>query len=60
MHTLRLVLAVTGIALFVAGDLAWLLRQTFDRPISMRVSGTLLGSGVVLFAIALLFFAFDL
>ena len=49
-----LLLIVAGVVLIVAGDLAWLWRQTTNRTMDMRVTGTLIGAGAALVAAALL------
>ena len=59
MHTLRLVLVLAGLALFVVGDAFWLARQTRHHSMNMRVTGGLVGAGVALVAIAVLLFALD-
>ena len=59
MHTLRLVLVLTGLALFVIGDALWLVRQTRHHSMSVRVTGGLVGAGIALVAIAVLLFALD-
>lgn len=52
-----LVLFVVGLAMFVIGDLLWLLRNTFNRPMNLRVTGTLVGGGVALLSVGLLTWA---
>ena len=59
MHTLRLVLVLAGLALFVAGDALWLMRQTLNRPMNVRVTGGLVGAGIALVAAAILLFVVD-
>ncbi len=41
-------LLVSGIVLFVAGDLLWLVRNTFQRPMDIRLTGSLVALGVML------------
>lgn len=55
--TITLWLFLAGLALFVTGDLLWLLRNTFNRPMQMRVTGALIGAGIVLLTIGLALFA---
>ncbi len=55
--TITLWLFLAGLALFVTGDLLWLLRNTFNRPMQMRVTGALIGAGIVLLTIGLAMFA---
>ncbi|MEX1021747.1 MAG: hypothetical protein WD058_01245 [Dehalococcoidia bacterium] len=43
-----LVLFVSGLVLFVVGDALWLLRNTFNRPMNVRLTGALILAGVVL------------
>ncbi|MDA1010883.1 MAG: hypothetical protein O2888_05350 [Chloroflexi bacterium] len=56
MHTAALGLLVTGMALFVTGDLLWLVRNTFNRRMDMRVTGGLVASGVLLMGAGLIAF----
>ncbi len=48
MDSIALALLVSGLALFVAGDALWLVRNTFKRPMSMRITGGLVGAGVLM------------
>ena len=57
LDTLTLILFLGGLALFIVGDVLWLLRNTFDRPMSVRVTGTLVGGGVAMISLGLLLFA---
>lgn len=41
-------LLVSGLVLFVAGDVLWLVRNTFHRPMDLRVTGALVTIGVLL------------
>lgn len=50
---LPLILFIIGIVLFVVGDLLWLVRNTFNRPMNMRLTGGLVGSGVLLISAGL-------
>lgn len=51
---LSMLLMLAGLALFVVGDVLWLLRNTFSRPMDMRVTGTLVFGGVGLMSLGLL------
>ncbi|MDA0271479.1 MAG: hypothetical protein O2798_11025 [Chloroflexi bacterium] len=51
---LTLALVVTGLVLFVVGDLLWLVRNTFSRPMNMRLTGGLIATGIVLISLGLL------
>jgi|GEM_PF-3695345 len=42
-----------GLVLFVVGDILWLVRNTFDRPMDVRVTGGLVGSGILLLSAGL-------
>ncbi len=57
MDTLTLALVVGGLVLFVVGDVLWLVRNTFDRPMNLRVTGSLVGVGIALMSLGLLTFA---
>ena len=48
-----LILFIVGLALFALGDLLWLVRNTFDRPMNLRVTGGLVGSGILLLSLGL-------
>ena len=48
LDNLPLVLFAVGLALFVIGDVLWLVRNTFNRPMNTRLTGGLVGVGVVL------------
>ena len=47
-RSIPITLLVTGLALFALGDLLWLVRNTFKRPMDMRLTGGLVGVGVAL------------
>ncbi len=51
--TLTLALLICGIVLFLAGDILWLARVTMSRPMNLRVTGGLVGAGVLLIALGL-------
>jgi len=53
LEHLPLVLFGIGLVLFVAGDILWLVRNTFDRPMNIRVTGGLVGSGILLLSAGL-------
>jgi hypothetical protein len=53
MDSIALALLGSGLALFVAGDALWLVRNTFKRPMDMRITGGLVGAGVLLMAAGL-------
>lgn len=53
MSNAPLILFLAGLALFVAGDALWLLRNTFKRPMNVRVTGGLVAGGVLLMVIGL-------
>jgi hypothetical protein len=44
--------AALGLALFIAGDVLWLVRRARGRPIELRVTGTLVLAGVAIFFVA--------
>ena len=44
--------AVTGIALFIAGDALWLIRRRRGRAMDLRVTGTLIAAGIALYLFA--------
>jgi hypothetical protein len=50
-------LFILGLVLFVGGDVLWLLRNTFDRPMNLRVTGGLVFGGVALMSVGLLIWA---
>lgn len=43
---LMLSLVLAGLALFIAGDVTWLIARQRRRPIDLRVTGTLIAAGV--------------
>lgn len=49
---------LVGLALFVIGDLMWLVRHTLSRPMNMQVTGGFVAAGVALMVIGLAAFAF--
>lgn len=53
LEHLPLVLFGIGLVLFVVGDILWLVRNTFDRPMNIRVTGGLVGSGILLLSAGL-------
>ena len=53
LDNLPLILFVVGLVLFATGDLLWLVRNTFNRPMNMRLTGGLVGTGVVLLTLGL-------
>lgn len=55
--TITLVLFLVGLVLFVVGDVLWLLRNTFDRPMNMRLTGSLVVGGVAMISVGLLTWA---
>lgn len=55
--TLLLVVFLAGLAMFVVGDILWLVRNTFNRPMNLRLTGGLVIGGVVLLSFGLLGFA---
>lgn len=59
MMGLPLILILTGLTLFVAGDLLWLMRNTFRRPMDIRVTGGLVAAGVLIMGAGLLVFALE-
>lgn len=56
MDTLALALFIGGLILFVIGDVLWLLRNTFNRPMNLRITGGLVGGGVLLICLGLIAF----
>jgi len=54
MDALTLPLMLTGLVLFVVGDVLWLVRNTFKRPMDVRVTGGLVGAGVLLMGAGLI------
>jgi len=52
-ETAPLILFIAGLVLFVAGDALWLLRNTFNRPMNLRLTGALVAGGIVLISIGL-------
>jgi len=52
--TVSLALAVAGLALFVAGDAIWLRDRRRGQPLDLRLTGTLIGLGVLLFLVGAL------
>lgn len=55
---LTLALLVSGLVLFVAGDMMWFACHMRDRSMSIGVTGSLIGGGVLLIGIGLLRIAF--
>lgn len=55
-ENLTLILFLAGLAMFVVGDLLWLVRNTFDRPMHIRVTGGLIAAGMLLITIGLVRF----
>ncbi len=53
LDNIALVLFIVGLVLFVLGDLLWLVRNTFERPMNVRVTGGLVGSGILLLSLGL-------
>ncbi len=54
LDDLPLILFGIGLVLFVVGDVLWLIRNTFNRPMNARVTGGLVGSGVLLLCVGLI------
>lgn len=54
MDVVIYVLLAVGMLLFLAGDLWWFARYSLNRPMEMKRTGVLVGSGVLLISIALL------
>jgi hypothetical protein len=54
LDRLPLILFIAGLILFVVGDLLWLVRNTFNRPMNVRVTGGLVMSGVGLLCLGLI------
>ena len=54
LDNLPLILFAIGLALFVSGDVLWLVRNTFNRPMNTRMTGGLVGSGVLLICVGLI------
>jgi hypothetical protein len=54
LDNLPLILFGIGLVLFVAGDLLWLVRNTFNRPMNTRLTGGLVGAGVLLLCVGLI------
>ncbi len=52
-----LTLFLVGLAMFIVGDVLWLLRNTFERPMNVRLTGGLVGGGVALISVGLLAWA---
>ena len=48
-----LILFIVGLVLFALGDLLWLVRNTLDRPMNLRVTGGLVGTGILLLSLGL-------
>jgi len=55
--TAPLVLFIAGVVLFVLGDILWLVRNTFSRPMNLRLSGGMVAVGIALISIGLVWFA---
>jgi hypothetical protein len=51
---LTLALFVTGLVLFVAGDVLWFARHMRDRPMDVRLTGALIGGGVLIIGLGML------
>ena len=45
---------LSGLALFIAGDVLWLARNTLSRPMDIRITGGLVAAGVLLMGAGLL------
>jgi uncharacterized membrane protein YidH (DUF202 family) len=56
-NTVALLFILVGLALFVIGDLMWLVRHTLSRPMNMQVTGGFVAVGVALMVVGLTFFA---
>lgn len=54
LDNLPLILFAIGLALFVVGDVLWLVRNTFNRPMNMRLTGVLVGAGILLICVGLI------
>jgi hypothetical protein len=54
---LTLILFLAGLAMFIVGDLLWLVRNTFNQPMHIRVTGGLIAGGMLLITIGLARFA---
>jgi hypothetical protein len=59
MTGLPLILILVGLALFLAGDVMWLARNTMSRPMDIRVTGSLVGLGVLVMGAGLLVFVLE-
>lgn len=59
MKTLALALIIPGVVLFAAGDLIWLVRNTFSRPLPMRTAGALIILGIAFIGAGLVSAAFS-
>ncbi len=57
MESTAVGLLAVGLSLFIAGDFLWLVRNTFKRPMDMRLTGGLVAVGVLLMGGGLLAFA---
>lgn len=57
IETVPLLLFLGGLALFVAGDVLWLLRNTFNRPMNLRLTGGLVGGGIAAISMGLAWWA---
>lgn len=53
LDNIALILFIVGFVLFVVGDVLWLVRNTFNRPMNVRVTGGLVGSGILLLSAGL-------
>ena len=51
---LTLALLVSGLVLFVVGDILWFARHMRDRSMDLRMTGGLVGAGVLLIGIGML------
>ncbi len=54
LDNVALILFAVGLALFVVGDVLWLVRNTFNRPMNTRLTGGLVGIGVLLICAGLI------
>lgn len=51
--TVPLVLFLAGVVLFILGDILWLVRNTFSRPMDLRLSGGMVAAGIALISTGL-------
>ncbi len=54
LDNVPLILFGVGLVLFVIGDVLWLTRNTFNRPMNVRVTGGFVASGVLLLCVGLI------